>query len=109
MTFETFKWIYQRSSTLLIIILSIWLFLSAYHLADYEYKNIRLFFENSFNLFFFIIFIFLSLIHTAIEVYHSIDDYFSGTKFKKIIKFITNTLYGIIFFSIIIFIIKFTF
>ena len=44
-----------------------------------------------------------------LHIYESIDDYFSGTKFKKIIKFITNTLYGIVFFSIIIFIIKFTF
>ena len=54
---------------------------------DYNYQTIKIFFKNYLNLFFFVIFVFLSLVHTSIEVFHSIHDYFSETKNENIIKY----------------------
>ena len=67
------------------------------------------FLKNYYNLIFFVIFIFLSIFHTAIEVFHATNDYFSETKNEKIIKYLIIILYGIIFLSILFFIIKFIF
>ena len=106
MKFETFKWLYQRVSTPFIIILSFWLVYNVYQIEDYDHETIYVFFKNYTNLLFFIIFILLSLFHTSIEVFHTIHDYFSETKNENIIKYLTTFLYGIVLFSILIFIIK---
>ena len=107
MRIETFKWLYQRVSTPCILILSFWLAYNAWQIKDYNYETINVFFKNNFNLFFFITFIILSLLHTAIEVFHAIHDYFSETKSENIIKYLTKILYIMVFISIIIFIIRF--
>ena len=107
MKLETFKWLYQRVSTPLIILLSFWLLYNAYQFQDYNYDTIYVFFKHYLNLFFFVIFVFLSLFHTSIEVFHAIHDYFSQTKNENIIKYLTNILYAIVFLSILFFIIKF--
>ena len=109
MKFETLKWLYQRASTPFILILFAWLFCNAYEIQDYNHKTINVFFKNYYNLVFFVIFILLSIFHTAIEVFHAINDYFSETKNEKIIKYLIIILYGIIFLSILFFIIKFIF
>ena len=109
MKFETLKWLYQRASTPFILILFFWLFYSAYEIQDYNHITINVFFNNYYNLIFFVIFIFLSIFHTAIEVFHAINDYFSETKNEKIIKYLVKILYGIIFLSILFFINKFIF
>ena len=109
MRLETFKWLYQRISTPFILILFFWLIYNAYYIQDFNYETIYIFFKNYLNLFFFVIFIFLILFHTAIEVFHAINDYFSGTRNEKIIKYIANFLYIIIFLFVLIFIIKFIF
>ena len=67
------------------------------------------FFKSYLNIFLFVIFIFLTLFHTAIEVFHAIDDYFLGTRNEKTIKYVTNFLYTIVFLFILFFIIKFIF
>ncbi len=109
MKLETFKWIYQRTSTPLILLLSVWLGFQAYYIENYNYFTVRVFFNNYLNLFFFISFILLSLFHTAIEVFHAIHDYFSDTSNEKLIKFTTKILYSIIFISLFIFILNSTF
>ena len=109
MNIETIKWIYQRISTPIILILFIWLLYKVFNIENYNYITISTFFNNSINLLLFLIFIFLSLLHTAIEVFHSIHDYFSETKNERAIKNITKILYLIIFVSIIIFISEFIF
>ena len=106
MTFETFKWLYQRASTLIIVILSLWVFYNAYNIENYDYETIYLFFNSYENLLIFFMFIILSLSHTSIEVFHSIDDYFSETKNENIIKYFIITLYVVIFLSIFSFLIK---
>ena len=107
MTFETYKWIYQRASTLMIVILSLWIVYEVYQIEYFNYKTMYSFFEDSITrLFFFIFFIILSLLHTSIEVFHSIHDYFSGTKNENYISYLVKILYLIIFLSIIIFISK---
>lgn len=106
MTFETFKWLYQRASTLIIVILSLWVFYNAYNIENYDYETIYLFFNSYKNLLIFFMFIILTLIHTSIEVFHSIDDYFSETKNENIIKYFVIILYAFIFLSIFAFIIK---
>ena len=107
MKFETYKWLYQRVSTPFIIILSLWLIYNAYTIEDYNYETIIIFFENYLNLFFFILFIFLSLFHTAIEVFHAVDDYFLETRNEKMIKYLINILYIIVLFSLFFFIYRF--
>ena len=109
MRLETFKWLYQRISTPFILILFFWLIYNAYYIQDFNYKTIYIFFKNYLNLFFFVIFVFLSLVHTSIEVFHAIDDYFSKTKNENIIKYLINILYSIILLSILFFLIKFIF
>ena len=109
MRLETFKWLYQRISTPFILILFFWLIYNAYYIQDFNYETIYIFFKSYLNIFLFVIFIFLTLFHTAIEVFHAINDYFSETKNEKIVKFLTIILYGIIFLSILFFIIKFIF
>ena len=109
MNFETLKWLYQRVSTPFIIILSFWLLYNAYQIQNYNYEVMSVFFKNYLNLFFFVIFIFLSLVHTSIEIFHAIDDYFSKTKNENIIKYLINILYSIILLSILFFLIKFIF
>ena len=109
MRLETFKWLYQRISTPFILLLFFWLIYNAYYIQDFNYETIYIFFKNYLNLFFFIIFIFLTLLHTAIEVFHAISDYFSGTRNERIIKYVTNVLYIIVFLFILFFIIKFIF
>ena len=106
MNIETYKWIYQRISTPIIIILSCWLIYNIYHIHNYDYDTIYVFFKNYINLFLFVTLFFLSLIHTSIEVFHSIHDYFSKTKNERLIKYFVIILYLIIFLSIIIFICK---
>ena len=86
MQLETLKWLFQRISTPLILILSLWLFYNAYQIKDYNYQTIKIFFNNYLNLIFFVTFVFLSLVHTSIEVFHSIHDYFAETTNEKIIK-----------------------
>ena len=107
MRLETFKWLYQRVSTPFILILFFWLVYNAFNIEDYKYQTINLFFESSINLFLFVIFILLSLLHTSIEVFHSISDYFTKTKNEKNIILFVKVLYFLIFLSLIIFILKF--
>ena len=107
MRLETLKWLYQRISTPFILILFFWLIYNAYYIQDFNYETIYIFFKNYLNLFFFVIFVFLSLVHTSIEVFHAIDDYFSKTKNENIIKYLINILYAIVLLSILFFIIKF--
>ena len=109
MKLETFKWLYQRVSTPFIIILSFWLTYNAYKIQDYNYETINIFFQNYLNLFFFVILVFLSLVHTAIEVFHAVHDYFSKTKNEIIIKYLIKILYTIILLSVLFFVIKFIF
>ena len=109
MRLETFKWLYQRISTPFILILFFWLIYNAYYIRDFNYETIYIFFKSYLNIFLFLIFIFLTLFHTAIEVFHAINDYFSKTKNEKIIKYLVKILYGIIFLSILFFINKFIF
>tara|TARA_B100000686_G_C16420084_1_gene776681 strand:+ start:97 stop:432 length:336 start_codon:yes stop_codon:yes gene_type:complete len=109
MSFETFKWLYQRLSAPFILILSFWLVSQAYQIKDYSYESLYSFFSNYINLIFFILFILFSLFHTSVEVFHSINDYFLNTKNEKIIKFIVKTLYGLIFLSLLIFVFKIVF
>ena len=45
MQLETIKWLYQRGSTPLILILSIWLFYNACKIEDYSYETIIFFFQ----------------------------------------------------------------
>ena len=77
MNIETYKWIYQRISTPIIIILSSWLIYNIYYIHNYNYETVYVFFKNYINLFLFVALLLLSLIHTSIEVFHSIHDYFS--------------------------------
>jgi len=107
MNSETLKWIYQRITTPFILILFFWLLYSYSKIKNYDYETINLFFENFLNLTLFIIFIFLSTIHTSIEVFHAIDDYFSKTKNEKKIRFFIISLYILILLSILFFIIRF--
>ena len=107
MTFETAKWIYQRISTILIFVLFVWLLYNIYKINTYNYESIYFFFNNSRNLSLFILLIFLSLFHSSIEVFHSINDYFHDTKNETLIINLTKILYVIIFLSIMIFIFKF--
>tara|TARA_B100000029_G_scaffold169347_1_gene165558 strand:- start:7054 stop:7383 length:330 start_codon:yes stop_codon:yes gene_type:complete len=109
MTLNTFKWIYQRISTPLIIILSLMLFLKAYKIESYDYENIYFFFKNKNNLFLFIILILLSSYHTSIEVFHSIHDYFYKSKNENTIKYFIIILYILVLISFLIFISKFIF
>ena len=109
MRLETFKWLYQRISTPFILILFFWLIYNAYYIQDFNYETIYIFFKSYLNIFLFVIFIFLTLFHTAIEVFHAIDDYFLGTRNEKTIKYVTNCLYTIVFLFILFFIIKFIF
>tara|TARA_B100001123_G_C15271681_1_gene1010566 strand:+ start:1115 stop:1447 length:333 start_codon:yes stop_codon:yes gene_type:complete len=107
MKLETFKWLYQRISTPLILVLFFWFIYNAYQIQNYNYETITAFFRNDLNLFFFIIFIFLSLFHTAIEVFHCIEDYFTQTNNEKIIRYLITILYTIMLLSILFFLIKF--
>ena len=107
MQLETLKWLFQRISTPLILILSLWLFYNAYQIKDYNYQTIKIFFNNYLNLIFFVTFVFLSLVHTSIEVFHSIHDYFAETTNEKNIKNLTYSLYTITLLSILFFIITF--
>ena len=109
MNIETFKWIYQRVSTPIIIVLFLWLIFNLYNINSYNYETIYVFFKNYLNLFFFVLLFFLSLIHTSIEVFHSIHDYFAETKNEKIIKTLIIFLYFFVFFSILTFTINFLF
>ncbi|PPR47948.1 MAG: hypothetical protein CFH19_00036 [Alphaproteobacteria bacterium MarineAlpha5_Bin9] len=109
MTFETIKWVYQRISTSLIIILSIWLANEAYKIDNYDYETIDIFFKNFKNLFLFSFLIIFSILHTSIEVFHAINDYFGDTKIEKNIKFIIKSLYFLVFTIILIFINNFNY
>ena len=106
MNIETLKWIYQRVSTPIIIALFLWLIFNLYKINSYNYEIIYAFFTNYLNLFFFVLLFFLSLIHTSIEVFHSVHDYFSETKNENYINYLVKILYIIIFLSIIIFVSK---
>ena len=109
MKLETFKWLYQRISTPLILILSFWLIYNAYQIQNYNYEIITAFFKKDLNLFFFIIFIFLSLFHTAIEVFHSVNDYFADSQTEAILKTVIKSLYTLVLLSIFFFMINFIF
>jgi len=109
MKLQTYKWIFQRLSTPIIIILFFWLICNIFSVKEYSYEIINIFFNNYINLLFFIILLLLSLIHTSIEVFHAIHDYFSETGNERIILFIVNILYTIIILSILIFIITYIF
>ena len=61
MKFETMKWIFQRVSTPIIIILFFYFFYSSYQIQDFSYSSIHTFFLNYTNLFLFFIFILFSL------------------------------------------------
>ena len=106
MNFETIKWIYQRASSLFIFILFLWLLYKVYFISDFSYESINYFFKDSVNAVLFILFIFLSLFHTSIEVFHSINDYFYKTKYEDLIKILVKITYLLIFLSILIFIIN---
>jgi len=106
MNIETIKWIYQRASTPIIIVLFFWFVFKIYYISNYNYETIYIFFKNYLNLFFFVLLLFLSLVHTSIEVFHSIHDYFAETKNENHINYLVKILYLIIFLSIIIFITK---
>ena len=107
MKFETIKWIFQRVSTPIILILFFYFFYNSYQIKDFSYPSIHTFFLNYTNLFLFFIFILFSLLHTAIEVFHSIHDYFSGTKNESLIKYLILILYLLIIFIIIFFLFNF--
>ena len=107
MTFETFKWIYQRISTPLILILSIFVFYKAFQIQSYDYNFLNIFFKDKYNLVFFLLFIFLLIFHTSIEVFHSLDDYFAESKNENLIKYSICFLYIIVFISILFFVIQF--
>ena len=109
MNIETMKWIYQRVSTPIISILFAWFIYNIFLFNNYSYESINIFFNNIVNSILFITLILLSLFHTSIEVFHSISDYFRGTKNEIKIKFFVSILYIIIFFSIITFLYKFLF
>ena len=109
MKLQTYKWIFQRLSTPIIIILFFWLIYNIFSFKEYSYEIVNIFFNHYINLFFFIILLLLSLIHTSIEVFHAIHDYFSETENERIILFIVNVLYTIIILSILIFIITYIF
>ena len=96
MRLETFKWLYQRISTPFILLLFFWLIYNAYYIQDFNYETIYIFFKNYLNLFFFVLLLFLSLVHTSIEVFHSIHDYFAETKNEKHINYLVKILYLII-------------
>tara|TARA_Y100000590_G_scaffold16188_1_gene19537 strand:+ start:130 stop:459 length:330 start_codon:yes stop_codon:yes gene_type:complete len=106
MNFETIKWIYQRASSPLIFILFLWLIYKVYFISDYSYENINYFFKDYFNLFLFILLIFLSLFHASIEVFHSINDYFYKTKYEDFIKNLVKIIYLLLFLLVLIFIIN---
>ena len=107
MRIETFKWIFQRVSTPFILFLYIWLIYNAYQFSEYKYNSFNIFFNDFFNLCFSITFFVLLLLHTSIEVFHCIHDYFSKTRSENIIKFIVIILYGIILLSFLFFLIQF--
>lgn len=107
MKLEKYKWMYQRISTPFIIILFFWFIYNIYKLQNYNYETITVFFDKNLNLFLFSILVLLTLIHTSIEVFHAIHDYFSDAKNKNIIKFTVYILYLAILTSILFFIIQF--
>ena len=106
MNFETIKWIYQRASSLFIFILFLWLLYKVYFISDFSYESINYFFKDYINSILFILLILLSLLHTSIEVFHSINDYFYKTKYEDLIKILVKITYLLIFLSILIFIIN---
>ncbi len=107
MKLEKYKWMYQRISTPFIIILFFWFIYNIYKLQNYNYETITVFFDKNLNLLLFSILVLLTLIHTSIEVFHAIHDYFSDAKNKNIIKFTVYILYLAILTSILFFIIQF--
>ena len=107
MNIETIKWIYQRSSTPIIIILFFWLLYNLFNIQSYDFETFKFFFKSILNLFLFVSLILLSLTHTSIEVFHSINDYFSKTKNEKIIRNFVIILYISIILSILFFVINF--
>jgi len=109
MKIEKYKWLYQRAVTPLILFLFFWLLYNSFQIQNYNYTNIKFFFEDYLNLFFFTTLIILSVLHTAIEVFHAINDYFSNTKNEKFIKYLIILLYLLILISLCVFIISFSF
>ncbi len=106
MRLETIKWIYQRISSPIILFLSFWLIYKISPTKEFNYLNVSNFFQDYSNLIlFFILFIF-SILHTCIEVYHSLHDYFRGNKNEKVIRYLVNILYIFVFISILFFLFK---
>ena len=106
MKFETYKWIFQRISSPIIIFLFIWLIFNINNIENFDYKNISIFFQNLINLIFFSILILLYLFHTTIEILHSIHDYFSKTKIENILRFTVISIFTFVVIVILLFLLN---
>ncbi len=103
MKFETYKWIYLRISSPIIIFLLVWLIFNILNIENLNYENINIFFQNFTNIIFFSLFVLLYILHTTIEVYHSIHDYFSKTKSENILRFAVICIFSFVVMVILFF------
>ena len=106
MKLETLKWIYQRISSPIILILSFWLIYKILPTQEFSYLNVFNFFQDYLNSILFLLLFIMSTLHTSIEVYHSLHDYFSGSKNEQVVRYLVNILYIFVFISILFFLIR---
>ena len=102
----TIKWLTQRITALLLIPLSFWFIYQCISFQDFEYGEIKLFFQSYLNAFIFLTMMVAMLVHAKLGCETIIQDYILQVNLKKIFNFFINFITLSSLFLIIVAIIR---
>ena len=102
----TYKWLIQRITAIFLIPLSFWFIFQCLSFQKLEYYELQLFFQSYVNSFFFLLMMFLILIHAKLGCETIVQDYFSSRHLGNFFKIIINFIALSSLFFVIIAIIK---
>ena len=102
----TSKWILQRITALFLIPLTFWFIYQCISFQDFQFEEMKLFFQSYLNSFLFLMMVIAMLIHGKLGCETIIQDYVSSLYLQKIFKGLINFITLIAFFLVIVAIFK---
>ncbi|SVE23996.1 uncharacterized protein METZ01_LOCUS476850, partial [marine metagenome] len=100
------KWILQRITALFLIPLTFWFIYQCISFQDFQFEEMKLFFQSYLNSFLFLMMMISMLIHGKLGCETIIQDYISSLYLQKIFKGLINFITLITFFLVTVAIFK---
>ena len=88
----TSRWVLQRITAIFLIPLTIWFLYQCVSFQDFQFQEMKLFFESYVNSFLFLSMMIAMLIHAKLGCETIVIDYISSLNFQKTLKGLINII-----------------